>query len=296
MKKLILLALSACTVSDPVYDNPNDQFVRARIFDKGDKGDKGDVGLMGPQGPKGDAGLMGPQGPKGDAGPEGQRGPAGLEGKDGLPGVEGPRGEIGMPGPPGPKGDPGVMGPKGEHGIDGLSPELEDEPPGINCPNGGVKISIRGNTKYVCNGQQFGINGNSGIIFPGRIDDRGIYMLLWTGIMPTNEQRASSSFRLSVWNVVKDRWVEMGRCEGYQYDPMQGHFWPPVQGVDQSVSGMCYDQTRVTFTGPCDYSPWGCGNWSSLGEPDLIIPTPEVNRYVNNERIPTPNMMFKWSI
>ena len=73
---------------------------------------------------------------KGDTGPQGEQG--------GM-GPEGPKGQDGAVGPPGPQG---VQGPKGDPG---LSVTVLVEPPGLNCANGGAKISDGlGGLAYVC--------------------------------------------------------------------------------------------------------------------------------------------------
>lgn len=56
-----------------------------------------------------------------------------------------------------PQGNPGQ---DGQDGQDGISPSTIVEPPGINCPYGGTKITdADGNISYVCNG----IPGTSGV-------------------------------------------------------------------------------------------------------------------------------------
>ncbi len=93
---------------------------------------------------------------------------------NGEPGVQGPPGLQGPPGPPGPPGPEGPAGPEGPSSLINLEPE----PPGPNCENGGVKIETGvdldedgvldpnevQDTAYVCNGQQGpeGRDGNSG--------------------------------------------------------------------------------------------------------------------------------------
>lgn len=111
----------------------------------GEVGAAGPSGPTGPTGPKGDTGETGPVGPEGETGPTGPTG----AGETGEPGPTGPAGPAGPPGPTGPQGDTGPQGepagPKGDTGPIGAEGytsliRLEEEPPGVNCPAGGVKI------------------------------------------------------------------------------------------------------------------------------------------------------------
>jgi hypothetical protein len=112
-----------------------------------------------------DAGPPGPQGPQGDAGPQGATGPQGPQG------ATGPQGPIG---PQGPQGDAGVNGTNGLNGTNGTNGangpvsliKTSTEPPGNNCPDGGLRIDTGvdtdgdgtleqpeiQHTAYVCNG------------------------------------------------------------------------------------------------------------------------------------------------
>lgn len=133
MRYLLVLVLTACTVKDPVFDNPSDPY-RPRIFDKGDRGDKGDIGPMGPAGPIGPQGIVGPQGERGERGEAGSIGPIGpmgpqgaigiglqgIQGEHGPQGLQGPQGAIGPKGDKGEKGDVGGIGPQGLKGADGV--------------------------------------------------------------------------------------------------------------------------------------------------------------------------------
>ena len=47
---------------------------------------------------------------------------------------------------------PGPAGPQGPAGADGASVDVEQEPAGANCANGGAKFTSNGKTAYVCNG------------------------------------------------------------------------------------------------------------------------------------------------
>jgi len=94
-----------------------------------------------PKGATGDAGPAGPQGQPGVAGPPG---PQGQPGDDGPAGPQGAPADAGPPGPIGPQGPPGAMGPQGAPGAEG-APTLvaqHREPPGPNCPDGGVELSF----------------------------------------------------------------------------------------------------------------------------------------------------------
>jgi hypothetical protein len=106
---------------------------------QGLKGDKGDVGATGPQGPQGLTGPTGPQGPQGAQGPQGLKGDKGDVGATGATGATGPQGPQGMRGD---KGDVGATGEQGRDGVDGLNSLIKtsDEPYGINCSYGGIKI------------------------------------------------------------------------------------------------------------------------------------------------------------
>ena len=51
----------------------------------------------------------------------------------------------------GPKGDKGDPGKDGADGRDGTSVTVAPEPPGGNCPGGGVKVTAANGSAYVCN-------------------------------------------------------------------------------------------------------------------------------------------------
>jgi len=46
------------------------------------------------------------------------------------------------------RGDPGAPG---RDGRDGMNATVEQEPPGANCPAGGVKVAAANGVAYVCN-------------------------------------------------------------------------------------------------------------------------------------------------
>jgi hypothetical protein len=52
----------------------------------------------------------------------------------------------------GEKGDPGAAGADGCR--DGRSATVAPEPPGVNCPTGGVKVTAANGVSYVCNALQ----------------------------------------------------------------------------------------------------------------------------------------------
>jgi len=82
-------------------------------------------------------------------GPEGAAGPSGAPGATGPSGAEGPEGPAGAPGP------------EGLPGADGTSVTVVDEPPGANCPTGGVAVTDATGTTYVCTGLD-GVEGPEG--------------------------------------------------------------------------------------------------------------------------------------
>lgn len=58
--------------------------------------------------------------------------------------ADGTAGSPGAAGPPGPAGDAGASS----------TVQVDPEPPGTNCPNGGVAVSSGGQVSYVCNGTE----------------------------------------------------------------------------------------------------------------------------------------------
>lgn len=54
----------------------------------------------------------------------------------------------------------------GTNGINGISPTINSESSGLNCPNGGVSVLLGTDKTYICNG----INGNVGPQGPAGID------------------------------------------------------------------------------------------------------------------------------
>jgi hypothetical protein len=58
----------------------------------------------------------------------------------------------GIPGEKGDQGDPGAPGTDGVDGQNGTSVTVAPEPPGANCPAGGVKLTAANGVAYVCNG------------------------------------------------------------------------------------------------------------------------------------------------
>lgn len=91
---------------------------------------------------------LGPEGPAGPPGATGATGPVGPEGPVGPAGPAGPTGPTGAVGPAGPAGP---AGPSGPPGADGETPVLASADPAA-CPNGGVAISVGGETHHACNG------------------------------------------------------------------------------------------------------------------------------------------------
>lgn len=175
---IAVVALIGCT-SDNVRAIP--EFMGP----KGDKGDIGEIGPIGPQGiqglqgevgpqgpqgergetgPKGDKGDVGPQGPQGPGGWQGPIGPVGPQGAIGPQGPIGPKGVDGARGPQGAKGDTGPAGPQGPKGADGDSPVIQSESASPNCPTGGVSVTYKGVTHYICNGRD-GLTSAGGNVF-----------------------------------------------------------------------------------------------------------------------------------
>ena len=86
-------------------------------------------------------GNPGPAGPAGEAGPQGDQGLTGPTGPTGPEGPPGPIGPTGPEGPTGPQGPAGDSGGEGEVGLNSLI-NTSDEPAGVNCENGGIKIEV----------------------------------------------------------------------------------------------------------------------------------------------------------
>ena len=130
-----------------------------------DAGVPGSTGPQGPVGAQGVPGAPGATGPAGGAGPAGAPGATGPAGSTGPAGVSGPSGSTGAAGSTGATGPAGQPGSNGDAGATSLV-TVTTEPPGVNCPNGGVRIDTgidtNGNgvldpseiqsTAYVCNG------------------------------------------------------------------------------------------------------------------------------------------------
>jgi len=143
---------------------------------QGETGPQGQDGAVGATGPQGEQGETGPQGQNGQDGPPGQdgaegatgeqgeQGPQGNPGENGEDGTQGTQGDPGPPGPTGATGPQGQTGPQGEQGIAGeigiiTLINTDDEVPGTNCENGGVKIEVGQDTN------------DNGILDPTEVDD-----------------------------------------------------------------------------------------------------------------------------
>src|SRR5262245_58171719 len=50
-----------------------------------------------------------------------------------------------------------IAGCKGDPGADGQSIATNNEPPGANCVNGGLKVTSSSGINYVCNGSSSGV-------------------------------------------------------------------------------------------------------------------------------------------
>ena len=110
-------------------------------------------------------GEQGPQGIAGNNGTNGQDGVEGAVGPQGPPGVDGQNGTDGQDGADGAMGLTGPIGLTGNDGINSLISSM-NEPSGVNCAAGGMKISVGFdydndtnlstneiiNTMYVCDG------------------------------------------------------------------------------------------------------------------------------------------------
>lgn len=138
----------------------------------GATGPAGATGPTGPAGPRGDTGETGPEGSQGETGPAGPTGagetgptgPTGPTGAIGPTGPTGPTGEVGPEGPPGlPAGPKGDTGDRGDQGFTSLINVVE-EPPGMNCTNGGLKVQ-----SGVDNGDGFEI-ARDGVLGAGEVD------------------------------------------------------------------------------------------------------------------------------
>ena len=119
-----------------------------------------------PQGEKGEPGAPGAAGPVGPAGPPGPEGVAAevvsidagsLEcALGGVALVLGDGGVLvvcnGAPGPAGAEGLRGLEGPAGPAGSQGESVVGASEPPGVNCPNGGMRFTIGASVSFACHG------------------------------------------------------------------------------------------------------------------------------------------------
>ncbi|MDX2014801.1 MAG: tail fiber domain-containing protein [Myxococcaceae bacterium] len=117
----------------------------------------GPAGPAGPTGPRGDQGATGPAGqsvavnvlaagstdcPTGGVellSAEGRR--VVCNGRDGVSDGGGGQGPAGPPGPAGMTGPAGMQGPAGPMGSDGRSVSIATEPPGANCPAGGIRAN-----------------------------------------------------------------------------------------------------------------------------------------------------------
>ncbi len=83
----------------------------------------------------------------------------GTNGATGATGPQGSTGATGAQGPPGIPGSAGAPGAPGNNGVNGASANVAvtNEPPGVNCPNGGKKLTTSVGAgpvtvSYVCNG------------------------------------------------------------------------------------------------------------------------------------------------
>jgi GH35 family endo-1,4-beta-xylanase len=70
-----------------------------------------------------------------------------CNGVDGATGATGPQGQMGVPGPQGPVGPQGPIGPMGPMGNPGMTGanslvNVENLPPGMECPEGGIHVSV----------------------------------------------------------------------------------------------------------------------------------------------------------
>jgi hypothetical protein len=97
-------------------------------------------------------GEAGPAGPKGEKGTPGNPGAAGVGGAAGAAGPAGAQGAQGPAGAPGPQGVPGVNGAAGETPVVTV---LTSAGENGNCVNvGGLKVTLGGVDRYVCNGAE----------------------------------------------------------------------------------------------------------------------------------------------
>jgi len=96
---------------------------------------------------------------------KGPRGPKGATGPAGPAGAQGPTGPAGAKGDTGSAGANGTNGSIGTSGTPGQSVTSVVEPPGVNCAEGGLKLTSVSGTQYVCNGAE-GAAGATGEPWP----------------------------------------------------------------------------------------------------------------------------------
>lgn len=303
---IMFVALVGCT-----SDN-----VRAIPEFMGPKGDKGDIGEIGPIGPQGIQGLQGevgpqgsqgsqgergetgPKGDKGDVGPQGVQGPGGWQGPigpsgpQGFVGPQGPQGPEGARGSQGVKGDTGPAGPQGPKGDPGDNPVIQSESASPNCPTGGVSITYKGVTQYVCNGRD-GIGANSRNytvipgMFPGIINGNAscsaygnwntlacvgnghrIWQRLDRGFIPTASQ-LSLTYHIDIWHNRTGKWISLPTCG-------------PTTGSDPLVAGICYQDLTV---------------YSTIGDWDAFLVTDTTRSYFDSgsgKQYKTFNVMYRF--
>ena len=278
---IAVVALIGCT-SDNVRAIP--EFMGP----KGDKGDIGEVGPIGPQGIRGEAGPQGPQGERGPAGEKGDKGdkgdvgpvgpqgaqgpsgwqgpigPVGPQGAVGAPGPVGPKGADGARGPQGAKGDTGPAGPQGPKGDAGDSPVIQSESASPNCPTGGVSITYKGVTQYICNGRD-GISSNNKdyTVIPGMFagiingnascgwlgnwntyacltNRQSIWQSLDRGFIPTALQM-SKPYHIDIWHNRTNKWITLPACGATATNPL--------------VTGICFQNLSIVSN---------IGNWDDF--------------------------------
>jgi hypothetical protein len=100
-----------------------------------------------------------------------------FAGKNGATGPQGPVGPSGAAGASGKNGADGQAGAPGAPGAPGAGVVAEEEPAGLNCPNGGWSFEVEGSgeTQYVCNGES-GAGGGGSTLEPGE-EEKGVWSL-----------------------------------------------------------------------------------------------------------------------
>lgn len=137
-----------------------------------------------------------------EPGPQGERGPEGPPGPQGLPGSPGRDGVDGSDGPPGRDGTDGAPG----QGVAVIS-----EPPGANCPHGGVQVMSAAGNSFLCNGATFSFGTTAGTVTQGndpRLSDARAPIAGSAHYVQNTSSAQSASFNVSSGTVRGDLTVQ----------------------------------------------------------------------------------------